>query len=134
MAIKDDDLLYVQRPSGADAGSYKIEAGDLLESPVDISSTAPSPAKEGDLWWDEVSGVLFVYYEDADSSQWVPATPTPVKPGTTKSVKDFGAEGDGATDDTDSFENALDFGLKVNQVIHNMIVLVVHYLFLKVNM
>ena len=30
MAIKDDDLLYVQRPSGIDAGGYKITAGDLL--------------------------------------------------------------------------------------------------------
>ena len=29
MAIKDDDLLYVQRPSGPDAGEYKLTAGNL---------------------------------------------------------------------------------------------------------
>ena len=72
MAIKDDDLLYVQRPTGDNAGSYKIEAGDLLESPVDISSTAPSPAREGDLWWsdtdtDDGGGRLYVY----TGSEWV---------------------------------------------------------------
>ena len=48
MPIKDDDLLYVQRPSGADAGSYKIEVGDLQDS-----LTAPSPEK--------------IYYEYPDS-------------------------------------------------------------------
>jgi hypothetical protein len=32
MAIKDDDLLYVQRPSGPDAGSYKTTVGNLLEN------------------------------------------------------------------------------------------------------
>ena len=32
MAIKDDDLLYVQRPTGPDAGSYKTTVGDLLEN------------------------------------------------------------------------------------------------------
>ena len=29
MAIQDDDLLYVQRPSGVDAGGYKLTAGNL---------------------------------------------------------------------------------------------------------
>ena len=30
---------------------------------------------QGDLWWDDVSGNLFVYYTDADSNQWVVASP-----------------------------------------------------------
>ena len=29
MAIKDTDLLYVQRPTGDDAGEYKLTAGNL---------------------------------------------------------------------------------------------------------
>lgn len=42
-----------------------------------ISATAPSPAVPGTLWWDNVSGQLFVYYSDPSSSQWVPATNQP---------------------------------------------------------
>jgi hypothetical protein len=42
-----------------------------------LSATAPSPATPGDLWWDTVSGQLFVFYRDLSSSQWVPATNQP---------------------------------------------------------
>ena len=31
MALLSNDLLYVQRPSGMDAGSYKMNAGDLID-------------------------------------------------------------------------------------------------------
>ena len=72
MAIQDSDLLYVQRPSGDDAGGYKITAGDLLNSPVIVSDTAPTDSDEGDLWWadtdeDEGGGRLYVYKD----GQWV---------------------------------------------------------------
>jgi hypothetical protein len=42
-----------------------------------LSSTAPIPASPGDLWWDTVSGQLFVFYMDLSSNQWVPATNQP---------------------------------------------------------
>ena len=72
MAIENTDLLAVQRPTGPDTGLYKIEAGDLLGKTVAISSTAPSPAEEGDLWWadtdeDDGGGRLYVY----TGSEWV---------------------------------------------------------------
>jgi len=38
---------------------------------VQVSSSAPSSAQSGDLWWDSENGNLYVYYGDADSSQWV---------------------------------------------------------------
>ena len=43
---------------------------------VFVSATAPtSPAPtSGDLWWDTDSGILFIYYTDTDTSQWVDAT------------------------------------------------------------
>ena len=41
---------------------------------VAISSTPPSNANAGDLWWDSDFGDLSVYYEDADSGQWVSAS------------------------------------------------------------
>ena len=44
---------------------------------VYVSDTAPtSPAPEqGDLWWDSARGVMFVYYDDTSSQQWVDISP-----------------------------------------------------------
>ena len=41
---------------------------------VAISSTPPTGANAGDLWWDSDYGDLSVYYVDADSGQWVSAS------------------------------------------------------------
>jgi hypothetical protein len=38
---------------------------------VTISDTPPSAAFVGDLWWDSVGGQLYIYFTDANSSQWV---------------------------------------------------------------
>jgi len=55
--------------------------GDALEwtdaptgATVTTDDTPPSNPSDGDLWWDSVNGILNVYYEDADSSQWVNAS------------------------------------------------------------
>lgn len=45
-----------------------------------IAAVAPPLPVPGDLWWDTVSGQLFVFYPDISSSQWVPATNQPVPP------------------------------------------------------
>jgi len=52
-----------------------IEAGGAS---VDVSETPPGNPSEGDLWWDSStdSGQLYIYYVDADSSQWVEASPS----------------------------------------------------------
>ena len=46
-------------------------------SDVVISETAPADPSEGDLWWNSNtdSGKLYIYYVDADSSQWVETSP-----------------------------------------------------------
>ena len=36
-----------------------------------ISDTAPSNPQAGDLWWKSDEGQMYVYYTDANSSQWV---------------------------------------------------------------
>ena len=44
---------------------------------VTISSSPPSNPNDGDLWWDEDIGELFIYYDDASgipSAQWVEAS------------------------------------------------------------
>jgi hypothetical protein len=43
---------------------------------VNVGTTAPSAPTAGNLWWNTNEGVLYIYYTDADSSQWVQASPT----------------------------------------------------------
>lgn len=38
-----------------------------------ISSTPPLNANNGDLWWDDSTGKLKIYYDDGDSIQWLDA-------------------------------------------------------------
>ncbi len=47
---------------------------------VTMSETPPVSPGSGALWWDSAGGQLYVYYEDVDSSQWVPATNQSVAP------------------------------------------------------
>ena len=42
---------------------------------VVISDTPPANPITGELWWDSTQGILRVYYNDGDSSQWVDAFP-----------------------------------------------------------
>lgn len=45
-------------------------------SSVAIQDAAPGDPAQGALWWDRSVGRLYIYYTDADSSQWVEATPS----------------------------------------------------------
>jgi len=42
---------------------------------VSISDTAPVTPANGDLWWDSVTGILKIFYNDPDGDQWVDAVP-----------------------------------------------------------
>ena len=87
MAIQDTDLLYVQRPSGPDAGGYKLTAGDLLSNEAsDLTYEYPGTGVEQTI-------------QDR-LEQYV-------------SVKDFGAVGDGTTDDTAAIQAAIDHAATV---------------------
>ena len=46
--------------------------------PLYISDTPPVGASDNAMWWDSDAGVLYVRYNDGDSSQWVSATAVPV--------------------------------------------------------
>jgi hypothetical protein len=41
-----------------------------------ISSTPPANPTGGQLWWSNVLGQMFIFFVDANSSQWVPANPS----------------------------------------------------------
>ena len=64
---------------------------------VSVSDTPPATAGAGDLWWESDTGRLKVYYEDADTQQWVDASPpisvpnTPYIVGAVKGGTSFGS-------------------------------------------
>jgi len=41
-----------------------------------LSDSAPAGAVAGSMWWNSTTGTLQVYYVDADSAQWVDASPS----------------------------------------------------------
>jgi len=41
---------------------------------VTLSDTAPATPLPGALWWDSSIGDLLIYYNDGNTSQWVPAS------------------------------------------------------------
>ena len=47
--------------------------GSLLEAFVSQGTLPPPNPNKNDLWFDSDSGSLYIYYQDADSSQWVVA-------------------------------------------------------------
>lgn len=60
-------------------GSIKIEQGETGGSSaasVSIGISPPATSTPGDMWWNSETGTLKIYYGDADSAQWVDATPT----------------------------------------------------------
>jgi hypothetical protein len=42
-----------------------------------VATAAPSSPKPGQLWWDANGGQLYVYYDDGNTQQWVPASTVP---------------------------------------------------------
>jgi hypothetical protein len=58
----------------ADPGSG---AGDAGVS-VSVAATVPDSPSQGNLWLDTTTGILYVYYNDGDSEQWIqPVFPFP---------------------------------------------------------
>lgn len=87
-----------------DTGSSFVWDGDSWEAvgggggSITVAATAPSPASDGDLWWDSTNGELYLYYNDGTSSQWVAAAGPSV---TVQSTAPTGYEGQLWLDDTD---------------------------------
>jgi hypothetical protein len=81
---RSSDILNVQRhQEGTAAQSFllgatvsnRMTAGAMIElslsGSVTISAAAPTVPGPGQLWWESDSGILYIWYDDGDSTQWV---------------------------------------------------------------
>lgn len=96
--INIDGFLWWDSEDSSDGGRLKVKYNSVwvdatpipdTTASVDISATPPATPLAGDLWWSDVNGRLYIYYADANSSQWVDAAP--------ESRKGESGGGDGAT-------------------------------------
>jgi len=69
----DGKLTTTETDSSGNTSSPAAAGGG--GSSVTVSDTAPTSPSAGDQWFDSSSLIMFVYYADGSSSQWVPATP-----------------------------------------------------------
>lgn len=63
--------VYVREKKSGVWGPWSID-GTGVSGP-----TPPVEPPDGLLWWDSISGQLFVWYNDGNSKQWVIASPVP---------------------------------------------------------
>ena len=43
---------------------------------ISVGDTPPGSPTAGALWWNSVLGTMFIYYNDGNTTQWVPAAPS----------------------------------------------------------
>jgi hypothetical protein len=80
----DLDTVYAAWNGGADtvnikdgAVTYAKLATDAKQVATAVGPNPPVGPVQGQLWWrNDPDGVLYIYYNDGTSSQFVPATPT----------------------------------------------------------
>ena len=63
--------IYVREKKAGTWGPWSIDGTGV------IGPMPPAEPPDGLLWWDNESGQLYVWYRDADSAQWVIASPVP---------------------------------------------------------
>ena len=82
MALLSDDLFLVQRQADNKLFKLQLDAliaevgGDDNYSSTHVGKNPPANPSQGDLWYQTEEGILFVYYIDDDSSQWVDTNPS----------------------------------------------------------
>jgi len=75
-AVNYQGLLYIANTAVA-PGAFNPAQWNQVGAAVAVGATPPSPAQAGQLWWDNTGGQLYLFYTDANSSQWVMANTAP---------------------------------------------------------
>ena len=70
-----NDIGDVNVASAANGNFLKFDGTNWINAPISglttISDTPPTEASAGDLWFDSTSLIMYIYYQDGDSLQWV---------------------------------------------------------------
>jgi hypothetical protein len=61
-------------------GTKWVAGPSSFPPPAIIDNAPPTNPVTGDLWWDDVGGQLYVYYNDGTTTQWVLANVSPIGP------------------------------------------------------
>lgn len=69
-ASPSDGDIYNNYVYDATRGVWNVYAQGLIAR-YTVSDTQPSPASNGDAWFDTTEGITYVYYDDGDTAQWV---------------------------------------------------------------
>lgn len=72
-----------------------IKVSIACTNPAPAVGSLPAEAIDGSLYWDDNLGLLFIYYNDGTSSQWVQVTPSGGGGGGTGTVTSVGITGTG---------------------------------------
>lgn len=73
-----DDIPLVENGAGGAGSSTKWSRGDHFHpTNIVVSDTPPAGLPNNVLWWESDTGLLYIRYNDGDSSQWVIACPQP---------------------------------------------------------
>ena len=65
-----------------DLNDFNITQDGTAVGNLRVGATAPATPVNGTRWFDTVSGRTYIYYTDADSSDWIDTTPTYTQVGT----------------------------------------------------
>lgn len=73
----DPTRLWVGVPTAIDPSGRKLlldRSAVPTGAAIYVGDTPPSSPATGQLWWESDSGLLFVYYDDGNTKQWVSCT------------------------------------------------------------
>lgn len=63
-----DGKLFIKTDQSGTQSIAEIGAGG---STITIASTPPGSPNVGDIYWDDVDGSAYIYYDDTNTQQWV---------------------------------------------------------------
>ena len=67
------DERYLLKVGGTLTGN--VAAPSFVGGVARMSAVAPGAAEDGELWWNNNDGRLYIYYNDGATTQWVDASP-----------------------------------------------------------
>ncbi|MDB4443287.1 collagen-like protein [Saprospiraceae bacterium] len=88
------------------------------------NTTAPGSAVDGDLWWDDETGSLYIYYDDGTSSQWVQFNNSVVSDGAISTAKlaNDAVTGAKIADDTINSEHYAAYSIDSEHLANNSVI------------